>query len=140
MAKNTAANLSTGAPCLLILLNFLNCLIYTLCAGIDSVSCNFTVKYRTSPGQCSVNGEPLFHFPDEKLGKGGNVTEVCADLYQSLEKSFDKMLDLEPELFNTKGNRTLQVNIQSKYDQGEFIDGLWAFTIDGQHFFYFYPK
>ena len=33
----------------------------------------------------------------------------------------------------------MNVTIKSQYNQGEFIDGLWAFSTDGQHSFYFYP-
>lgn len=68
-----------------------------------------------------MNGEPLFHFPDEKLGKGGNVTEVCADLYQSLEESFDKMMNLEPELFNTKGKYETDCKDRDKKEEEQSL-------------------
>lgn len=67
----------------------------------DSVSCNFIVKYRASPGQCSVNGKPLLHFDDGK--QEGNAPEVCADLLQSLKDIFEKMTNLESGLFKSKG-------------------------------------
>ncbi|XP_038957405.1 histocompatibility antigen 60b-like [Rattus norvegicus] len=38
------------------------------------------------------------------------------------------------------GNHTLRVTVQSQYNQGEFMDGCWAFMIDRQYPFYFYPK
>ncbi|XP_076782917.1 histocompatibility antigen 60b-like isoform X1 [Arvicanthis niloticus] len=120
---------------LLVLLNFLGT---TLSTGPDSLSCNFIVKHRASTGQCSVNGKPLFYFDYEK--QKGNATEVCADLYQSLKDTFDTMTNLESERFKTEGDHSLQVTIQSQYNQGEFIGGLWAFTIDEQYSFYFYPN
>ncbi|XP_052025567.1 histocompatibility antigen 60b-like [Apodemus sylvaticus] len=122
--------------CYLILL-LLNSLGTELSTGTDSLSCNFIVKYRSSPGQCSVNGKPLLHFEDGK--EEGNAPEVCADLPQSLKDIFDEMTNLESGLFKSKGNHTLHVKIKSQYNQGDFIDGLWAFSTDGQHSFYFYP-
>ncbi|XP_028617146.1 histocompatibility antigen 60b-like, partial [Grammomys surdaster] len=104
----------------------------------DSLSCNFIVKHRNSSGQCSVNGKSLFYFDDEKQEE--NATEVCADLYQSLKDTFDKIMKLESGLFKSKGNNPLQIRIQSQYHQGEFTDGCWAFSVDEQYSFYFYPK
>lgn len=43
-------------------------------------------------------------------------------------------------LVSFAGNHTLQVTVQSQYNQGEFKNGCWAFTIDRQYPFYFYPK
>uniref|UniRef100_M0RCY4 Retinoic acid early-inducible protein 1 domain-containing protein n=1 Tax=Rattus norvegicus TaxID=10116 RepID=M0RCY4_RAT len=113
----------------------------------DSLSCTFTVKYRSSPGQCSVNGKPLLLFNDERQNspvgkpeKKGNATKVCAELNQSLKDIFQKMMNLESWLFESKGNHTLQVTVQSQYNQGIFMDGCWVFTIDRQYPFYFYPK
>uniref|UniRef100_A0A8I6AEK3 Uncharacterized protein n=1 Tax=Rattus norvegicus TaxID=10116 RepID=A0A8I6AEK3_RAT len=101
--------------------------------GTDSLSCTFTVKYRSSPGQCSVNGKTLLLFDDERQNspvgkpeKKGNATKVCNDLNQSLKDIFQKMTNL--------------VTVQSQYNQGIFMDGCWAFTIDRQYPFYFYPK
>ncbi|XP_028617145.1 histocompatibility antigen 60b-like, partial [Grammomys surdaster] len=104
----------------------------------DSLSCNFIVKYRNSSGQCSVNGKSLFYFDDEKQEE--NATEVCAGLYQSLKDTFDKMTNQESGLFKSQGNRPLQVRTQSQYNQGEFTDRRWAFTVDEQYSFYFYAK
>ncbi|XP_076782908.1 histocompatibility antigen 60c-like [Arvicanthis niloticus] len=111
-------------------------LMYLGTVGTDSLSCNFTVMYRASSGQCSVDGKSFFHFDYEK--QKGNATEVCADLRQSLKDTFDKMTNLESEQF--KGNHPLQVTIQSQYNQGEFKDGLWTLIVDEQYSFYFYPK
>lgn len=116
--------------------------------GTDSLSCTFTVKYRSSPGQCSVNGKTLLLFDDERQNspvgkpeKKGNATKVCNDLNQSLKDIFQKMTNLVSGLFDqSKGNHTLQVTVQSQYNQGIFMDGCWAFTIDRQYPFYFYPK
>jgi len=43
-------------------------------------------------------------------------------------------------LVSFAGNHTLQVTVQSQYNQGIFMDGCWVFTIDRQYPFYFYPK
>ncbi|XP_032751170.1 LOW QUALITY PROTEIN: histocompatibility antigen 60b-like [Rattus rattus] len=138
MAKRvtTKCNLSLNLG-LFVLLNFLGT---AMLEGTDSLSCTFTVKYRSSPGQCSVNGKPLLRLMMKDRThlwvnlKKGNATKVCADLNQSLKDIFQKMMNL------SQGNHTLQVTVQSQYNQGEFMDGRWAFTIDRQYPFYFYPK
>ncbi|XP_032751168.1 histocompatibility antigen 60b-like [Rattus rattus] len=75
-----------------------------------------------------------------KPEKKGNATKVCNDLNQSLRYSFYEMMKLESGLFEFKSNHTLQVTVQSQYNQGEFMNGCWAFMIDRQYPFYFYPK
>lgn len=130
---------------LLVLLNSLGTMQVD---GTDSLSCNFTVQYKVSLGQCSVNGTTVLCFDDVrqnspvcKAEKKGNATKMCADLNQSLKDIFQKMMNLESGLFDlSKGNHTLQVTVQSQYNQGEFMDGCWTFMIDRQYPFYFYPK
>lgn len=143
MRATTKCSLSLSLG--LLLLNFLET---AMLEGTDSLSCTFTVKYRSSPGQCSVNGKTLLLFDDERQNspvgkpeKKGNATKVCNDLNQSLKDIFQKMTNLVSGLFDqSKGNHTLQVTVQSQYNQGIFMDGCWAFTIDRQYPFYFYPK
>lgn len=116
--------------------------------GTDFLSCNFTVNYRSSYGQCSVNGKTLLLFDDERQNspvgkpeKKGNATKVCSDLNQSLKDIFQKMTNLVSGLFDlSKGNHILQINVQGQYHHGEFMDGYWAFTINNHHSFDFYPK
>lgn len=78
--------------------------------GTDSLSCNFTVQYRSSPGQCSVNGRTVLCFDDERQNspvckpeKKGNATELCPYLNQSLKDIFQEMMNLESELLESKG-------------------------------------
>ncbi|XP_038954285.1 histocompatibility antigen 60b-like isoform X1 [Rattus norvegicus] len=129
---------------LLVLLNSLGTMQVD---GTDSLSCNFTVQYKVSLGQCSVNGMTVLCFDDVrqnspvcKTEKKGNATKLCNDLNQCLSYSFYEMMKLESGLFESKGNHTLRVTVQSQYNQGEFMDGCWAFMIDRQYPFYFYPK
>eukprot|EP00073_Rattus_norvegicus_P018873 XP_006227664.1 PREDICTED: histocompatibility antigen 60b-like isoform X1 [Rattus norvegicus] len=105
MAKRvtTKSNLSLNLG-LFVLLNFLGTAILE---GTDSLSCTFTVKYRSSPGQCSVNGKTLLLFDDERQNspvgkpeKKGNATKVCNDLNQSLKDIFQKMTNLVSGLFD----------------------------------------
>ena len=78
--------------------------------GTDSLSCNFTVQYKVSLGQCSVNGMTVLCFDDVrqnspvcKTEKKGNATKLCNDLNQCLSYSFYEMMKLESGLFESKG-------------------------------------
>ncbi|XP_052025548.1 histocompatibility antigen 60b-like [Apodemus sylvaticus] len=130
MAKGaTSKNNHSLSLCFVILLSHLGA---TLADGTDSLSCNFIVKYRSSPGQCSVNGNPVLHLGDGK--QEGNATDLCPPLSKSLEETFEGLWKLQ------SGNDALNVTIQSQYKQGNFTDGHWAINIDEKYSIYFYPS
>ncbi|XP_075805692.1 retinoic acid early-inducible protein 1-epsilon-like [Microtus pennsylvanicus] len=151
MAKNAAAQhcLSTLAVCFSVLLI---CLWSMLPADAHSLTCDFIVKARTTPGQswcegwCSVHGEPYLQYDNDNkatplgdLGKVADATPVLTDLMQKLEylgQELRKMLaNSIQELTETSGQPTLQATMLSQYEQGQTVGASWRFNISGKYSF-----
>ncbi|XP_032751176.1 retinoic acid early-inducible protein 1-beta-like [Rattus rattus] len=149
MAKNEAAKHHPFKGTLHLLF-FLGCLGSTLCADIGSLRCILTVKSAIKPGQpwyegpCSVDGKTLFQATSlGKLTKEENGTRACLNLPPSLKNTLELMRNqlrnMESEQIKTMGNNSLQVTMQSQYNQGQLTDAFCNININGRFSFWFNP-
>lgn len=149
------AKAATSGSLVLCLFFLLSCLGSSLQANTHSLSCDIIVNARITPGQswcegqCSLDGEPLLQYKDNKftplgdLGNAANGTKVWKDMSQRLEYLRQELRNMLAnsiqKMTETNGQPTLQATMLSQYEHGQSVGASWRFNISGKYFI-FEPK